>query len=110
MIHFDPQGLALADLLAIARQDVPADFSVKARQRIDEGHQLLVKLAAEGTPIYGVNTGLGAAVAWPDWPRDVRVFQRKQRRRCWIYLTRVPNRRCRCSARWARATWRHWPT
>ena len=63
MIHFDPQGLALADLLAIARQDVSVDFSVKARQRIDEGHQLLVKLAAEGTPIYGVTTGLGAAVA-----------------------------------------------
>ncbi|NWC89611.1 histidine ammonia-lyase [Pseudomonas reactans] len=62
MIHFDPQGLALTDLLAIARQDVPADFSAQARQRIEEGHQLLVKLAAEGTPIYGVNTGLGAAV------------------------------------------------
>ncbi|WP_353632229.1 aromatic amino acid lyase [Pseudomonas canadensis] len=62
MIHFDPEGLSLADLLAIARQDVPADFSAQARQRIEEGHQLLVKLAAEGTPIYGVNTGLGAAV------------------------------------------------
>ncbi|PJK36859.1 phenylalanine ammonia-lyase [Pseudomonas sp. S10E 269] len=62
MIHFDPEGLSLADLLAIARQDVPADFSAQARQRIEEGHQLLVKLAVEGTPIYGVNTGLGAAV------------------------------------------------
>lgn len=62
MIHFDPQGLTLADLLAIARHDTPADFTAHARQRIDEGHRLLLKLTAEGTPIYGVTTGLGAAV------------------------------------------------
>lgn len=62
MILIDPQGLTLADLLAIARHDRPADFTAQARQRIDEGHQLLLKLAAEGTPIYGVTTGLGAAV------------------------------------------------
>ncbi|WP_404484521.1 aromatic amino acid lyase [Pseudomonas sp. HT11] len=65
MISFDPQGLALADLLAIARHDTPAQFSAQARQRIDEGHRLLLKLAAEGTPIYGVTTGLGAAVDTP---------------------------------------------
>ena len=62
MILIDPQGLTLADLLAIARHDTPADFTAQARQRINEGHQLLLKLAAEGTPIYGVTTGLGAAV------------------------------------------------
>ena len=62
MILFDPQGLTLAALLAIARQDAPAGFSVQARERIEEGHGLLVKCMAEGTPIYGVNTGLGAAV------------------------------------------------
>ena len=62
MILIDPQGLTLADLLAIARHDTPADFTAQARQRINEGHQMLLKLAAEGTPIYGVTTGLGAAV------------------------------------------------
>ena len=62
MIHLDPQGLTLADLLAIAQQDAPADFTAQARQRIDEGHHLLLTLAASGTPIYGVTTGLGAAV------------------------------------------------
>lgn len=73
MIHFDPQGLVLADLLAIARQDIPADFSQSARQRIDEGHRLLVKLAADGTPIYGVNTGLGAAVDTPVAPVQASI-------------------------------------
>ncbi|MGY2684283.1 aromatic amino acid lyase [Pseudomonas tolaasii] len=62
MIHLDPQGLTLADLLAIAQQDAPADFTAQARQRFDEGHHLLLTLAAGGTPIYGVTTGLGAAV------------------------------------------------
>ncbi|NWE76238.1 aromatic amino acid lyase [Pseudomonas yamanorum] len=62
MIHFDPAGLTIEDLLSIARQDAPADFSEAARQRIDEGHQLLLRLVATGTPIYGVTTGLGAAV------------------------------------------------
>ncbi|QHD08688.1 aromatic amino acid lyase [Pseudomonas sp. R76] len=62
MILIDPQGLTLEDLLAIAQHDRPANFTAQARQRINEGHQLLLKLAAEGTPIYGVTTGLGAAV------------------------------------------------
>ncbi|KAA0943880.1 MULTISPECIES: aromatic amino acid lyase [unclassified Pseudomonas] len=62
MIHVDPSGLALADLLDIALRDTPAALSHEARQRIDAGHQLLLKLAAEGQPIYGVTTGLGAAV------------------------------------------------
>lgn len=73
MIELDPQGLALADLLAIARQDAPADFSVGARQRIEEGHALLLKLAAEGTPIYGVTTGLGAAVDTPVAPVQANI-------------------------------------
>ena len=62
MIHLDPEGLTLDDLLAIVRQEVPANFTAQARQRIDAGHRLLLKLAAQGTPIYGLTTGLGAAV------------------------------------------------
>ncbi|NVZ48699.1 histidine ammonia-lyase [Pseudomonas sp. B6002] len=73
MIELDPQGLALADLLTIARQDAPADFSAGARQRIEEGHALLLKLAAEGTPIYGVTTGLGAAVDTPVAPVQANI-------------------------------------
>ncbi|MFK3824609.1 aromatic amino acid lyase [Pseudomonas yamanorum] len=73
MIHFDPDGLAIEDLLLIARQDAPAEFSGAARQRIDEGHQLLLRLVAEGTPIYGVTTGLGAAVDTPVSPVQANI-------------------------------------
>jgi histidine ammonia-lyase len=62
MIDVDPRGLALEDVLEIARHDAPAAFSAEAHRRIDEGHQLLLSLATQGTPIYGVTTGLGAAV------------------------------------------------
>ncbi|MGH8450047.1 aromatic amino acid lyase, partial [Pseudomonas sp.] len=73
MIAIDPQGLALVDLLAIARQDTPADFTAQARQRIDAGHRLLMKLTAEGTPVYGVTTGLGAAVDTPVAPVQANI-------------------------------------
>lgn len=75
MIHIDPEGLALADLLSIARQDLPADFTPQARQRIDAGHRLLLKLAAQGTPIYGVTTGLGAAVDTSVAPLQANIPQ-----------------------------------
>ncbi|MGY2293184.1 aromatic amino acid lyase [Pseudomonas sp. SDO528_S397] len=74
MIELVPAGLALDDLLAIARQDAPADFSAGARRCIEEGHQLLLSLAATGTPIYGVTTGLGAAVDTPV-PHDDALLQ-----------------------------------
>lgn len=73
MIHLDPKGLTLDDLLAIARQEVPANFSAQARQRIDEGHRLLLKLAAQGTAIYGLTTGLGAAVDTPVAPVQASI-------------------------------------
>ncbi|WP_395610861.1 aromatic amino acid lyase [Pseudomonas sp. B22129] len=73
MIELDPQGLTLAGLLAIARQDSPAEFTAQARQRIDDGHRLLLKLVAGGTPIYGVTTGLGAAVDTPVAPVQASI-------------------------------------
>ncbi|MDY7535007.1 aromatic amino acid lyase [Pseudomonas sp. Bout1] len=73
MIHFDPCGLTIEGLLSIARQDAPADFSAAARQRIDEGHQLLLRLVAQGAPIYGVTTGLGAAVDTPVAPVQASI-------------------------------------
>ncbi|NWC93268.1 MULTISPECIES: aromatic amino acid lyase [unclassified Pseudomonas] len=73
MIHFDPRGLTIEALLLIARQDAPADFSDAARQRLDEGHQLLLRLVAQGTPIYGVTTGLGAAVDTPVAPVQASI-------------------------------------
>lgn len=60
MINFDPQGLALVDLQRLAHDDAPLVFGPLARQRIVEGHALLLTCIAAGEPIYGVTTSLGA--------------------------------------------------
>jgi histidine ammonia-lyase len=55
-------GLTLEDLIAVVHQDAPVQFSADARKQIAASHALLLELAAFGEPIYGVTTGLGAAV------------------------------------------------
>ncbi|CAI8872005.1 HAL/PAL/TAL family ammonia-lyase [Pseudomonas chlororaphis] len=62
MIGLGPQGLALADLLRVVREGAALQFTPAARQRIAAGHGLLRERMAAGDAIYGVTTGLGAAV------------------------------------------------
>ncbi|NNJ13806.1 aromatic amino acid lyase [Pseudomonas putida CSV86] len=49
-------------LLAVVDGEVSARLDEGMRGRIDAGHALLLELIAAGAPIYGVTTGLGAAV------------------------------------------------
>lgn len=53
---------AIERLLAVVDGAVPLALDAAARSRIEAGHALLLELIAAGTPIYGVTTGLGAAV------------------------------------------------
>ncbi|WP_213938255.1 aromatic amino acid lyase [Pseudomonas sp. dw_612] len=62
MINLDIQGLSLVDLQRLAHDDSALAFSAQVRQRIAEGHALLLERMATGEPIYGVTTGLGAAL------------------------------------------------
>ncbi|MGY2236487.1 HAL/PAL/TAL family ammonia-lyase [Pseudomonas gingeri] len=61
-IELDGQGLSPQALLQVARDGAPLRFSVQARQRIAAAHALLLARAEAGEAIYGVTTGLGAAV------------------------------------------------
>jgi len=45
---------------AIARAGAPVALSDEARRRVEDGHGLLARMIADGTPIYGVTTGFGA--------------------------------------------------
>ncbi|MDU9390563.1 aromatic amino acid ammonia-lyase [Pseudomonas sp. zfem002] len=67
-------GLTLAQWLAVVDDDAPLCLGETARERIAAGHRLLLELIAAGTPIYGVSTGLGAAV---DQRQDDGDFQRR---------------------------------
>ncbi|MGY4659629.1 histidine ammonia-lyase [Pseudomonas chlororaphis] len=62
MIGLGPEGLALTDLLRVAREEAALQLTPAARQRIAAGHGLLRERMAAGDSIYGVTTGLGAAV------------------------------------------------
>lgn len=53
---------ALERLLAVVDDDAPLHLDADARERIEAGHALLLALIAAGRPIYGVTTGLGAAL------------------------------------------------
>lgn len=50
------------DIVTIARDHAPVAIDAAAEARIAASHRLLEDQARAGTPIYGVNTGLGAAV------------------------------------------------
>ena len=62
MIELGVDGLQWRDLLHIVHDHTPLQFSPLARLRIAKGHELLLARAAAGDAIYGVTTGLGAAV------------------------------------------------
>jgi len=70
--------LSAAGVAAIARDRSEATLSDGAHRRIADSHTALLKLAAAGTPIYGVSTGLGAvadtAVPAGDSDRQRRVI------------------------------------
>lgn len=55
-------GLSVAALQAVARQRTRLVLDDAARARIEASHALLLALLARGDAVYGVTTGLGAAV------------------------------------------------
>ena len=61
-IEIGDRPLTAQDVTAIARTAVSVRLGVSARARIARSHETLQRLAGGGTAIYGVNTGLGAAV------------------------------------------------
>ncbi|MFE0758310.1 histidine ammonia-lyase [Inquilinus sp. NPDC058860] len=68
--------LSTRDLLAIARNGAAVALDEAALQRIEAGHRALEALAAAGAAIYGVSTGLGAAVDTRIAP-DAAAVQRR---------------------------------
>ena len=52
----------IADVVALARSDIQASLSEDGLARIEAGHRALMAATEGGAPIYGLTTGLGAAV------------------------------------------------
>ncbi|MGO4726384.1 aromatic amino acid lyase, partial [Inquilinus sp. 2KB_23] len=68
--------MTTADIRRIARDDATVLLDEAALQRVEAGHRALEALAAGGAAIYGVSTGLGAAVDTRIEP-DAAVVQRR---------------------------------
>jgi histidine ammonia-lyase len=60
MVELDGRRLNADAVAAVARGDALATLSADAAARVDDGHALLRRMIADGTPIYGVTTGFGA--------------------------------------------------
>src|SRR5258708_4739246 len=79
MIH---QPLRLGDtpidgetVARVSRGDAPVELTPAARERVRAARQVVERLAATGEPIYGLTTGLGAAVDTPLPQEDLIAFQ-----------------------------------
>lgn len=65
----------VADLVAIAREGAAVRLAPAALRRLRRGRAVVERLAAGDTPIYGLNTGLGAGVDTRLQPAEINAFQ-----------------------------------
>lgn len=75
MIRVGAAPLTAADVLAVARDGAPVALTPEASELIEAAHAAVLSLIGEGAAIYGVTTGLGAAVdtrARADGPEQQR--------------------------------------
>ena len=75
MIRLDGRSLAVADVVAVARERVPVGLTPAAERAVADGEVLLERLIADGAPIYGVTTGFGALDGRAVTPERNRALQ-----------------------------------
>jgi histidine ammonia-lyase len=80
-IEIGTAPLSCGDIAAIARDGAIVSLAPAALARISAGYEALVALAARGDAIYGVTTGLGAAV-------DTRIVLEGQARQLRVAMAR----------------------
>jgi len=59
MIELDGSTLSLAHADRVVFAGERVDVSASARERVDLSHRAILEIVAGGTPVYGINTGLG---------------------------------------------------
>lgn len=68
--------LTVARVEEIARRGAPVRVAASARRAVARAHAVLVELAAQGEPIYGLNRGVGFFKDRTVSPRTLRAFNR----------------------------------
>ena len=59
-VELTADGLSAAEVLAVARRDVPARLGPQAHAAMERTAAVVAELAASETPVYGVSTGFGS--------------------------------------------------
>ena len=60
LIELTGENLTVEDVVAVARDRARARVSDEALQRVREARSVVERVLARGTPVYGMNTGLGS--------------------------------------------------
>ena len=77
VIQLRGAGVGIADVVRVARGDAQVTLTQDARSRIEAARAVVERLAQSGTPIYGVNSALGANTGKPISPEDIAAFQER---------------------------------
>lgn len=75
MIELGDIRVDIGTVARVSRQGASVQFTEAARQRIAADRAVVDRLARGELPIYGLTTGLGAAVDTPLPPEDIALFQ-----------------------------------
>lgn len=74
-VEVGSRPLRIEDVVAVARQGARVRLAPEVGTRIARARQVVDRLAASGSPVYGLTTGLGAAVDTPLGPDELVAFQ-----------------------------------
>lgn len=69
--------ITIEDLVQVATTDTPVGVSQAARDKVTRARELVLRLAADGPPIYGLNSALGANTGAKLAPADLEAYQRR---------------------------------
>src|SRR3984893_16222334 len=74
-VMVDGSGLAIEDVVAVARGQARAILGPGVAERMEISRSVVVQALSGGAPVYGVNTGVGALVDTPIGEGDLTTLQ-----------------------------------
>jgi histidine ammonia-lyase len=76
-LHVGTERVTIADVVRVARDGAPVALAAAARNRVAAARAAVERAAAGDTPIYGVNSALGANTGARVSPDDLADYQRR---------------------------------
>ncbi|HVO89646.1 MAG TPA: aromatic amino acid ammonia-lyase [Casimicrobiaceae bacterium] len=77
ILRLGERAVTLGDLLAVARGRAEVEVGAQARHRVEQARATVERAATSDTPVYGVNSALGANTGQRIAPQDLADYQRR---------------------------------